>query len=247
VGVEFQRFEVRAREVWEEIPDHFKEGIDGLVVSREAPSHPDYPEVFTMGECVTEAWPSEWQGPETLRSAVVLYFGSFEGSARLDPGFDWEAELWETLTHELRHHLESLAGADGLEDLDEAVDESFHRAAGEPFDPAYYQKGDDLGGGVFRIEDQFFLEVQWAPRDLEGVTGPEFQWQGVTYRIPWPEDLGDVHFIWIEGVDAGPGGLEVVLVRRRSWMELLRAVFRGPYLDIYQSEAVASPVDSRGP
>ena len=34
-------------------------------------------------------------------------------------GFDWEAEVWETLLHELRHHLESLAGRDDLvqEDL----------------------------------------------------------------------------------------------------------------------------------
>lgn len=35
-------------------------------------------------------------------------------------GFDWEGEIWETLLHELRHHLEFLAGRDDLvaEDLE---------------------------------------------------------------------------------------------------------------------------------
>ena len=47
----------------------------------------------------------------------VLYYGSFLEVA--GEGFDWEAEVWETLLHELRHHLESLAGRDDLvrEDL----------------------------------------------------------------------------------------------------------------------------------
>ena len=60
-----------------------------------------------------------------------LYYGSFRELARLDEDFDWEAELWETLTHEVRHHRESTAGEDALEDLDWAEDENFRRRAGK--------------------------------------------------------------------------------------------------------------------
>lgn len=57
------------------------------------------------------------RGFEDLGRHIALYYGSFLEVA--GEGFDWEAEVWETLLHELRHHLESLAGRDDLvqEDL----------------------------------------------------------------------------------------------------------------------------------
>ncbi|MGH7505187.1 MAG: metallopeptidase family protein [Longimicrobiales bacterium] len=105
----FDVFERHARSEWDRIPDRYREGIDGLVVERDAKPHPDAPDVYTLGECVTEAYPSDFGGPDTIRSAVVLYYGSFLRLSRLDETFDWEEEVWETLTHELQHHLESLA------------------------------------------------------------------------------------------------------------------------------------------
>ena len=61
--------------------------------------------------------PSAFRGFEGLGRHIALYYGSFLQVA--GPGFDWEGEVWETLLHELRHHLESLAGRDDLvrEDL----------------------------------------------------------------------------------------------------------------------------------
>jgi hypothetical protein len=53
-----------------------------------------------------------------------MYYGSFVAIAAGDDTFDWEDEAWETLTHELRHHVESLAGEDFLvqDDVERAED-----------------------------------------------------------------------------------------------------------------------------
>jgi len=239
--MDFSDFEEVAQKAWGEIPEHFKAGVDGLHVSRESPTHPDMPEVYTLGACVTEAWPSDWQGPETVRSLVVLYHGAFAASAASDPMFDWRAEVWETLTHELRHHLESLAGDDALEGVDYAMDEGFRREAGEDFDPLYYQAGDDLGGGLFRIEDQFFLE-RILPLSHGGEV--EFEWRGEVVCASIPTDRADVHFLWVNGVRAEPGGLELVLVRRRGWWETLRRAFSGWTPTVGFGEVSARPSDS---
>lgn len=97
--MKFAEFERRARKAFEEIPEQFKEGIDGLEVSRETVSHPTLPEVYTLGQCVTEEHVSDFGGPETTRSIIVLYWGSFRELAELHAQFDWDKETWETLTH----------------------------------------------------------------------------------------------------------------------------------------------------
>ena len=58
---------------------------------------------------------------------MVLYHGSFAALARVNGGLDWREEAWETLTHELRHHLEWRARAPDLEELDWAVEQNFAR------------------------------------------------------------------------------------------------------------------------
>jgi hypothetical protein len=225
-----------------EIPEEFREGIDGLTVSREAIAHPTLPEVFTLGHCVTEAHPSEYGSPETTRSIIVLYWGSFRELARLDPEFDWEDELWETLTHEIRHHLESLAGDDALEHVDYAADELFNRQEGLEFDPWYYQRGEDLGGGVYVVEGRRYLEQVWERRAFENASTIEFRWRGATHRIARPAELGDVHFVLLLGGAFDDDPLELVLVRRRgSWESIGRLARRQP-LVVHESEAEAKPV-----
>ncbi|HLV11897.1 MAG TPA: metallopeptidase family protein, partial [Trueperaceae bacterium] len=71
-------------------------------------------DVYRMGEYLDPGPDSFLGGPEGLGRHVALYYGSFRAIAEADPGFDWEEEAWETLTHELRHHVESLAGEDLL-------------------------------------------------------------------------------------------------------------------------------------
>jgi hypothetical protein len=240
--VKFAEFERRARAAYEEIPENFKAGIDGLEVSRESVPHPTLPDVYTLGQCVTEEHFSEYAGPETTRSVIVLYWGSFKGLADLDEEFDWDGEIWETLTHELRHHLESLAREDALEDVDVAADELFKRQEGLEFDPWYYQKGEPEDSGAYVVEGNRYLEQSWRARDFDRAESIDFSWRGATYRVPRPTELGDVHFVWIEGPDFESERLELVLVRRRSWGEAVRRLARASDLTVLESEAVAERV-----
>src|SRR5262245_58919578 len=220
----FDEFERAARRAFDEIPAPFKEGIDGLEVSREAIPHPTLPDVFTLGVCHTEEHLSSYGSSETTRSVIILYWGSFRGLAALDDEFDWDGEIWETLTHELRHHLESLAGDDALEDVDYAADELFNRQEGLEFDPWYYQKGVDLGGGAYAVEGTHYLEQTWRARDFERAEHIDFAWRSGTYRIPKPAELGDVNFVLVLGADFEEQTLELVLVRKPTSWEAVKRI-----------------------
>ena len=37
-----------------------------------------------------------------------------------------------------------------------------------------------------------------------------------------PEALGDLHYVWVAGIEREPDSLQLVLVRKRSWKESLR-------------------------
>ncbi|MGQ0562623.1 MAG: metallopeptidase family protein [Gemmatimonadota bacterium] len=221
----FAEFESAARALWDEIPDEYKQGVDGLVVDRASATHPEHPDVYTLGECVTEDYPSQYGGPDTIRSAVVLYYGSFRALARTDHGFDWRGEIHETLMHELQHHLESLATEDTLEDFDYAVDENFKRVQGAAFDPLFYRAGMPLESGVYAVESDIFFEIVTAdPAPLSF----RFEWEAVQYRVMLPASGADVSYVYIENApDAEHGDLCVVRVMKRGALATLRAVMRG--------------------
>jgi hypothetical protein len=236
--VTYEAFEARARALWDEIPDSYREGVDGLVVERNARAHATLADVYTLGECLTETYPSEFGGPETLRSLVVLYYGSFWRLARLDPAFDWEGELWETLTHELQHHLESLATEAGLEELDYAANENFKRAQEEPFDPLFFRSGESLGDGWYRIEDEYFLETA-EPAKAGRL---EFDWRGDVYAARIPESDVDVLFLEVSGVPDPAPVLTLVRVRAQRLGERIRRLLRGAALSSETVEVEAEPV-----
>lgn len=249
----FAEFEALAWQYWEEIPAQYREGVDGLVVERDARVHPSLPEVYTLGECLTESYPSEYGGPDTIRSAVVLYYGSFLRISRQSPDFDWEEELWETLTHELQHHLESLAREAALEGLDYAMDENFKRLEGEPFDPFFYRSGTALAPGGWQVERDTFLERKFrSEKEIGEPEGRglrlEFEWQGVSYDVVVKGPLGDVTFIWMEEeVERGPGEeLYLVLVRRRGTFRVLGALLSGRRLEVVEVAARALRRSNRG-
>jgi len=241
--VRFKDFERAAREAFDEIPEEYREGVDGLTIRREALGHPTLPEVFTLGHCLTEDHLSDYGSPDTTRSIIALYWGSFRELAGRDPEFDWEGELWETLTHELRHHLESLAGDDALEDVDYAADELVKRQEGLDFDPWYYQHGEDLGGGVYQVEGGLYLEMMWDPRRGAPPELLEIDWRGGRYRLNRPEKLGDVTFLWLLGPDFEDDALELVLVRRRGWWEGLKGLLgRSKRVHVVEVDAEAEGV-----
>lgn len=215
----FQTFRSRAEAAWERIPDSYKAGVDGLLVEREAKPHPERPEVYTLGECITESYPSEWGGPDTTRSRVVLYHGSFLHVAEEDDHFDWDEEIWETLTHELRHHLESLADSDDLGDVDYAVDENFKRRDGEPFDPWFYRAGERVGPGLYQVEDEIFQEHTYS----EPASHVDVEFDGKRWRVDWPDADADVVFVELDEVAEPPLLYTLVLARRTGAWQMLRA------------------------
>lgn len=207
--------------------------------------HPTLPDIYTLGHCDTESYPSDWAGPETVRSVVVLFYGSFRNLARKDPDFDWKAEIHETVEHEVKHHLEWLAGRDDLGDVDYALDESYKRGEGLDWDPWYYQRGEPLEGGVYVAEDQVYVEQVWTSEAFREADVIRFLWRGRPYEIDRPDELGDLHFVWIRGGLADPPSfLEIVLVRKRSWWEDARRILGTSRVRVLESEADARPAPS---
>jgi hypothetical protein len=203
-------FETMTRRLCTEVPEHFLEGIAEVVVSPRTVPHPDREGVFTLGECV----PLPVQlgsGVEGVQSRIVLYHGSFAALARLQEGFDWRQEAWETLTHELRHHLEWRARAPDLEDFDWAVEHNYARQEGESFDPTFFLSGELDSSGNYWVEDDVFLDqiVRSLPDSVS------FAWQGRTYRGPLPDGAALPCFLTVEGVADPPEGDLVVVLRRK--------------------------------
>jgi hypothetical protein len=240
--VRFDDFEKLAWQQWDRVPAAYKQGVDHLVIERDARAHPDLDEIYTLGECLTESFPSEFGGPETTRSAVVLYYGSFLRLSHHDREFDWERELWETLTHELQHHLEALAAEDELEDFDYAVDENYKRLNGDPFDALFFRAGARLGRARYQVEEDVFIEIDAGALPVRATT-IEFDWEGMRYRVLRPVTASDVRYVRVSG---GPqlerGELWLVLVPRRGVLEQLRAAWHRRPLATTESEAVAEPV-----
>jgi hypothetical protein len=200
--VTFAEFEKRALSDWDRIPAEFKRGVDGIMVRPDVVTHPELDDVFTMGECITESYPSSFGSDETTRSLVVLYYGSFREMARgadLDP-FDWEDEIWETITHELQHHLESLAGDDALGDMDYAADQNFKRYEGDPFDPFFYRAGEDLGDATYRVEEEYFIEVPLPARSVSVDSSVAVRLGDRQFRVSVPA-IGEADVAYIAVVD----------------------------------------------
>ena len=228
-----QDFEAMVRRLSTEVPAHFFEGVAEVVVSPRVVPHPTRAEIYTLGECIPLP-SSGGDGPEEVQSRIVLYYGSFRALAHLEPGYDWRSEAWETLTHELRHHLEWRARAADLEDFDRAAEQNFARHDGDAFDPAFYLDGDAPVQGVYQVDDDYFLD-----RTVRAVPGEvELVWHGRTYRATVPPGAALPAFLTVEGVaEPPPGDLVVVLRRRPSLLDLFRPA------SVFQGTIVAVPTD----
>lgn len=209
-------FEAMVRRLSSEVPADFFEGIAEVVVSPRAVPDPDRKEVFTLGECIS--LPVELgSGVEGLQSRIVLYYGSFVALAGMQGEFDWRLEAWETLTHELRHHLEWRARAPDLEEFDWAVEHNFARQDQESFDPTFFLSGQLQEDGNYWVEDDVFID-QVVGSIPPAVT---FVWQGRSYRVVLPENVELPCFLTVDGVaDPPPGDLVVVLRRRPGVRDL---------------------------
>lgn len=201
-----------------EVPPAYLDGIVEITVSPKAVPHPVRADIYTMGECV----PLEWSGSGAdLQSRVILYHGSFAALSGLeDPGdFDWRGEAWETLTHELRHHLEWRANTAALEAYDWAAEQNFARQEGDAFDPAFYRQGDRIAAGIYKVDDDVFVELRLPA----GGRSLELSWHGRRYRAPLPAGTRPPSFLTVDGLaEPPPGDAVVVLPRRFSVFSLFR-------------------------
>jgi hypothetical protein len=204
--MDYPEFERLVRRLAREIPEDYLTGVVAVDVSPKTVPHPTRAEVYTLGECI----PLHGDADE-VQSRVVLYHGSFRALAGTRADFQWREEAWETLTHELRHHLEWRASADALEAFDWAAEQNFARQEGAPFDPLFHLSGDRVDEGVFRIDDDVFLDrlVRRRPAVLD------VAWHGAPYRVDLPDGALPL-FVTLEGLREPAPGDVVLVVRRRA-------------------------------
>lgn len=112
----FDKFCKLADEIIRQIPDMYKKGISGIFVIPEEVRDEEIPELYILGH---------YHGGGFLEPSIDIYYGSFRQVFQGLPLAQLEEELWETITHEIRHHLEENAGLHNLEVYDEQQKEYF--------------------------------------------------------------------------------------------------------------------------
>ena len=85
------------------IPDRFLRDLTGGFNLRQGKKREG--EYFILGEYIEDGIGG---------SFIMFYYGSFVGLLADEPDDCWEAEIIDTVLHEMEHHLESLAGCDDL-------------------------------------------------------------------------------------------------------------------------------------
>lgn len=111
--LDFEAFAASLDEMMDRIPAPLLRGLNGGVGLSEETRQgtADPPGVFTLGEYITDPH---------LGAMVLIYHGSFAATLAGEPEAVWKRELWTTLRHELRHHVEGAAGIRDLEVEDRA-------------------------------------------------------------------------------------------------------------------------------
>lgn len=222
-------FERRAGELWASIPAQFREGVTAFHVE---------PGTFDMGRCADDLVLGLCEPDAAIAaipgaplcSIIRVFYGTFVDTASSDPDFDWEGELWETIRHELQHHLEHRAGVDHLGVEDEVEIAHQRWLDGEPVDPHFYRWGVQLDRAVWLAAGDLFIEVplKKGPWFEVATAGLEIDWRTVHASIePVPrEELesDDVLYCDAEVAEASDGrerapwvNVVLVLLRRRGW------------------------------
>lgn len=197
-----------------EVPREYLDGVVSVDVSPRTVPHPLYPSVYTLGECI----PVE-VAADPAPSRVVLYHGSFRALAAERQDFDWRAEAWETLTHELRHHLEQRAHVSDLDAFDWAAEQNMRRQDGAPFDPGFYLSGECVAEGVYCVDDDVFWDVVVTRRVPERVA---LTWAGGRFVAEVPGRSLPL-FLRLLGLRPRPVGEAFAVIRRRPRvLDLLR-------------------------
>lgn len=221
----FEEFQEKVRLAFEEIPPEFRERVEGPVVVRDARRHKDLRGMLTLGECIHAP---DFAGGGELSSTVVLYYGSFEELAHRDPSFDVEAEIVETVRHEVQHHVEDAAAHAGLRDLDWAEEENQKRKDGADHAIDFWRAGEPWGDpaeGLRAVGRDLFLEIELPPSEWQEAVrdGLVLTVRGEELEIlPGELDEDECVFEW-EGLGREDAGHTVPEHEKQS-----RALRRGP-------------------
>ncbi|MFN3265673.1 MAG: metallopeptidase family protein [Deinococcales bacterium] len=121
----FLEFQQRLQEMIEIIPERFMKNLQGIHCFPEIKHSPEQRGLVRMGEYLDPGFESFMAAGVHIGRHINIYYGSFVAVARYNPDFDWEEQLWETLTHELQHHLESQANDQSLIEWDKQQLEKF--------------------------------------------------------------------------------------------------------------------------
>ena len=112
--VPIEKAEQILAELMDELPDAFFQELNGGVcLLPEAKQDPDFPgeDLYILGEYCEDPY---------LGRSIVIYYGSIEPVCGDLSPLELRRELRDTLRHEFRHHVEALAGENGLDLEDEA-------------------------------------------------------------------------------------------------------------------------------
>lgn len=199
-NVTLDEFEARAHDLWASIPDALKQGVVGVVVDPEAQYDREFGETPLFGECMLD--PALDGVPDApVHSVIHLYYGSFVQIAAEEPHFDWDAELEETLRHELRHHLDWREGHDALGELDDLQRENMLRLRGDPFDRSFFRYCERLTPWVTALDDEeLFIEIPLPRRELVRVFSHSLvlSWGGLTARAePASRDQARQRYVYL--------------------------------------------------
>jgi len=230
--MKYERFSELAGRMYDEIPADFRAGISGVTVEREALAHAELPGIWTLGECVTEHWPDPTGGIGDTQSEIVLHYGSFGELAVGDPRFDWEAELWDPMLHELLHHREAAANEEGLDVYDWAVDQNYRRLSGLDFDPFFHRFLPADDEGHVRLEGETFVDVVLRRSDRMAV----FRWRGADWCIRVPIEAS---ILWSRVRNLAGGRIWVIAEHHRPWW---RRYSRRGKLELWEMDRRALPL-----
>jgi hypothetical protein len=93
--------------------------------------------------------------------------------------------------------------------------------------------------GVYRVEEEVYVERILTEEEFDHLEEIEFTWEDESYRLPRPQEQGDVHFIVVDGTEPY---VQIVLVRRASWRQRLRGALRSGVPTVLESGAEARRV-----
>lgn len=110
--MDIDAFTQMASAMVDRIPSTFLEGLNGgiLVIEEAQRREDDPPGVYILGEYITDS---------AMGCYIALYHGSLAKLFAGESQTVWEEELWETIRHEVRHHVEAQAGMGDLDLEDE--------------------------------------------------------------------------------------------------------------------------------